>query len=314
MAEEIDTEILFETPVEFLEKSLDDGLPPQRMVKGIMSTEKEDHDGETIMQNNLDCTYLMKSGYLNYDHQRRLVAGVKMPVIIGYPTALEKGHKCHILEGTLLQGDYTASEQMRLAEEMWQLGTALQKAGNSRRLAFSVEGPPPERRGKKIVKAWVHNCAITTKPVNDEASLDCFMKSLCCGKCSPHHPNYNPAHQGCGNKEHHFEDGIPHLMAVLEKALASDNSGPVSIPRTSPLMKENLDRGLTTVLYGDRPCTHFSEEGGHFHKGLAGAFDHMTNCLGYSTDDSKTLLAGILDGAKEDKELFALTKAAGFIR
>jgi hypothetical protein len=78
-------------------------------------------------------------------------------------------------------------------------------------------------------------------------------------------------------------------------------------------MKENLDRGLTTVLYGDKPCTHFVEETGHFHKGIAGAYDHMINCLGYSTTDSKTLLAGIIDGAKQDEEVFALTKAAGFL-
>jgi hypothetical protein len=140
-----------------------------------------------------------------------------------------------------------------------------------------------------------------------------FQKSLCCGKCSPTHPQYNPAHQGCGNKGHHFADGIPHLLAIMEKALSSDNSGPVSIVRTSPLLKENLDRGLTTVLYGEQPCEHFSEHSGLFHKGISGAFDHMTGCLGYSADDSKTLLARIIDGAKKDEEVFALTKAAGFI-
>jgi hypothetical protein len=313
MQEDTVDEILFETPVDFLEKAMDDDKPPRRMMKGVMSTEKEDHDGETIFQNGLDCTYLMKSGYVNYNHLRKLVAGVKMPVIIGYPTSLEKGHKCHILESELLQGNHQVSEQMRLAEEMWQLGLALQKSGSARRLAYSVEGPPPERRGKKIVKAWVHHVALTHCPVNDDSSLEMFQKSLCCGKCSPSHPQYNPAHQGCGNKGHHFDDGIPHLLAIMEKALASDNSGPVSVPRTSPLMKENLDRGLTTVLYGEQTCEHFSEHTGLFHKGISGAFDHMTGCLGYSIDDSKTLLARIIDGAKKDEEVLALTKAAGFI-
>jgi hypothetical protein len=312
MEEFPETEVFFQTPVDFLEKSIDDG-PAKRMVKGIMSTEKSDHDGESISQKGLDCTYLMKSGYINYDHQRRIVAGVKMPVIIGYPTKLERGDRCHILEGELLQGDPTRSEQMRLAEEMWQLGMGLQKSGIARRLAYSVEGPPPKKRGKKIVEAKVYNVALTHKPVNDECSLEMFMKSLCCGKCSPSHPEYNPAHS-CGNKHHEFADGLPHLMHAMEKALESTNSGPVSAERTSPLMRENLDLGLTTALYGDNPCdNHFNPSSGCFHKGISGAYEHMTGCLGHDSTHAHKLLSSLIHGARYDEELFALTKTAGLV-
>jgi hypothetical protein len=306
-------EVLFESPVDFLEKSIEEGKPPRRLVKGPMSTEDEDHDGETILQKGLDCSYLMASGYVNYDHQRKIVAGLKMPVIIGFPTALEKGEKCTILESELLQGDPNTSEQMRLAEEMWQLGMALKKSGGQRKLAYSVEGPPPERRGKKIVKAKVHNVALTHKPVNAACSVDLFTKSLCCGRCSPNHPLYNPAHQCC-NKHHEFEDGLPHLMFALEKALAAMNSGPITVERSSVLMRENLDRGITTVLYGDQCCDkHFDSNTGRFHKGLTGAFEHMRDCLGYDTHDSHKLLSRIIKGAEHNEELLALTKRAGFI-
>lgn len=237
-----------------------------------------------------------------------------MPLIVGYPTDIDKQPHKTILEGELLQGDPNASHQMRLAEELWQLGSALQKSGPGRRLAYSVEGPPPVRRGKRVVKAAVWHCAVTHKPVNDDSSVEMFMKSLCCGKCSPDHPQYNPAHQ-CSNKHHEFEDGLPHLVFALEKALESTNSGSFSTPRTSPLMRENLDRGLTTAIYGDEPCNHFHGETGRFHKGIAGCYDHMTGCLGYDSHDSHRLLSRIVKGAqrKEDNDLMALCKAAGFI-
>ena len=305
----------FVAPVEFLEKSMDDGKPPRRMIKGPMSTDREDQDGETIDQAGLDCSYLMTSGYVNYDHQRRLVGGVKVPMIIGYPTALEREDRHTVLESELLQGDPSLSEQMRLAEEMWQLGCALRKAGGARRLAYSVEGPAPERRGKRIIKAKVHHVALTHKPVNADCSVEVFQKALCCGMCSPGHPRYNPAHQ-CSNKHHDFADGLPHLTFALEKALESTNSGPASVTRTSPLMRENLDRGLTTAIYGDCECdNHFHNETGRFHKGISGCFDHMTKCLGYDTYHSHRLLSRVVKGAreKEDGDLVALCKAAGFI-
>jgi len=308
-------ETLFETPVEFLEKSIEEGSQGKRCVKGVMSTEREDHDGESILQKGLDCSYLMESGYINYDHQRRIVAGAKVPIIIGYPTELERLEKSTILAGELLQGDPMASEQMRLANEMWELGMALQKAGGARRLAFSVEGPKPERRGNKIVRARVHHVALTHKPVNADCSVELFAKSLCCGRCNPDSAEFNPAHVCCsGNKHYEFQDGLPHLMAVMEKALATTNSGPVTMPRTSPLMKENLDRGLTTVLYGDTPCTTHFDPNGRFHKGIAGAYNHMTGCLGYSGDETRKLLKALITGAKKNHELAALIRAAGFVR
>jgi hypothetical protein len=313
--ENTEFETFFETPVDFFAKSIDDGQPPERWVKGIMSTEDEDADGEVILQKGLDCSYLMDKGYINYDHQRKVINGARVPIIIGVPKTLEKsGHKT-ILSGVLLNGDPMASETNRLANEMWELGMSLQKAGSDRRLAFSVEGPPPERRGKKIVKAQVHHVALTHKPVNAACSVELFMKSLCCGRCSPDHPQYNPAHS-CGNKQMELPlDGMPHLIAALEKALEATNSGPISSQRPSPLMVEGLDRAITTVLYGDEICPNcYIPETGRFHKGIQGAFNHMTKCVGHGVYETNTFLKGIVYGARKSQELTTLIKTAGFIR
>lgn len=313
MEETAKTEVFFEMPVEFLEKSEPD-TQPRRCVEGYASTEALDHDGEQVLQKGIDFSYLISDGYINYDHQRRNIGGVRVPMIIGYPTdAMMKSHGLWAA-GELLTGDPMASEQLRLANEMWELGMALKKSGGHRKLAYSVEGPPPVKRGNKIVSCQVMNLALTHKPVNSTCSVELFAKSMCCGKCSPTHPDYNPAHHGCHNKHVEFEDGLPHLMAVLGKALTTENSGPVSVPRPSPLMAENLDRGLTTVLYGDKPCDNHYDATGHFHKGIAGAVDHMTGCLGYNRQAVMQLFKRLLDGAGNNQEIATLMKAAGCIK
>ena len=311
MEETNDYEVLFEMPVEFdLAKSEDSG---KRCVKGYASTEDLDKDKEQVLKSGMDYQPLKEDGFINYDHQRRMIGGVKVPLIIGYPTNVEMKERGLWCEGELLKGDAMASEQIRLSNEMWELGCALQKSG-SRRLAYSMEGAVLERRGKKIVKSVARHVALTHKPVNSACTVEVFAKSLCCGKCSPHHPGYNPAHS-CGNKHHEFADGLPHLTFALQKALETTNSGPMTAERTSPLMRENLDRGLTTVLYGEGFCPScFDQATGKFHKGLPGAVNHMQSCLGHGKDETYRLLKRLLQGSEKNAELAGLVRAAGLIR
>ena len=309
------SEVLFEMPVTLdLEKS--QGDEPKRCLKGYGSTEVADKDEETAIMKGMDYQPLKKDGWINYDHLRRVIGGVKVPMIIGYPTDVVMKSQGLWIEGQLLSGDPMLSEQNRLANEMWELGVNLQKAGGGRSLAYSIEGQVTERRGKKLVKTVARNVALTHKPVNATCTVEMFQKSFCCGKCSPDHPQYNPAHKcSSGNKQFLFVDGLPHLMAALEKSLGVENSGPVAIPRTSPLMAENLDRGITSVLYGEEPCEkHYDQATGRFHNGIAGAVEHMTDCLGYSNSDSFRLLRRLLAGAEKSADLTALIKTAGFIK
>jgi hypothetical protein len=307
-------DVLFEVPVQLdLVKSEDE--EGKRCVKGFGSTEDEDQQGETVLKSGMDIEPLRDHGFVNYDHQRRIIGGVKVPMIIGVPTLVEMRDRGVWIEGELLKGDPMESEQLRLANEMWQLGISLQKAGSLRTLSYSIEGKVLARRGKKVAKSQASQVALTHKPVNPACTVEMFAKSMCCGRCQPGHPLYNPAHTcGSGNKHFEFQDGMPHLMAVLEKSLTTENSGPHGRPRTSPLMRENLDRGITTVLYGDRPCDHFDPLTGRFKDGVAGAYNHMTGCLGYSREDTLRLLKRIVNGASTNAELSALIQAAGFIR
>ena len=66
-----------------------------------------DQDGEIILQSGIDFTPLLKSGFLNYDHQYREIAGARLPIIVGYPTKAEirdKGLK--ILDQLFVEGGF----------------------------------------------------------------------------------------------------------------------------------------------------------------------------------------------------------------
>lgn len=308
-------DVLFQLPVELdLEKSQESG---KRCIRGYGSTEDEDQDGEVVLKAGMDIVPLRDHGFINYDHQRRVIGGVKVPMIIGVPTLVEMRDRGVWVEGELLKGDPMESEQMRLANELWQLGLSLkdlQKSGSRRCLSYSIEGKVLEKRGKKVTRTVANQVALTHKPVNAACTVEVFAKSFCCGRCQPGHALYNPAHK-CGdhNKEFHFQDGLPHLMAVMAKALTTDNSGPVTVPRTSPLITENLDRGITTVLYGDgQQCDHFDPATGLFKDGYVGALRHMTGCLGYSRNEAEQLLKRITTAAAHNADLSALIRAAGF--
>lgn len=289
--------------VELLLKSDGEG-EGRRCTKGYASTEDLDQDREQVLQKGLDFSYLKKSGYLNYDHQKMRVHGAELPIIVGYPTHVEMRDRGLWVEGELLKGDPQSSEQMRLANELWELGQALQKSGTDRRLAYSVEGGVLERRGKKIVRSVARHVAVTHKPVNASCSIETFAKSLCCGKCSPHHPEFNPAHH-CGNK--HVEvDGLPFLSKALEKAADTVGHG--------ALLKENLDRGLSTALYGEKDCGCYDRTTGRFKDGLAGAHRHLVKCMQQPEKDSVNFLRKIIGGAGKSADLAALATTAGLIR
>lgn len=299
-----DTFYLHIPVTDLLMKSEGEGKEGRRCVKGFASTEAMDQDREQVLQAGLDFSYLRKSGFINYDHQYMELGGAKAPIIIGYPTVVEMRDRGLWVEGDLLKADGSnTSEQMRLANEMWELGQALQKSGSDRRLAYSVEGGVLERRGKKIVRSIARHVALTHKPVNPECSVETFAKSLCCGKCSPGHPGFNPAHR-CGHK--HVEMPLDALSAGLEKAASTGSHG--------ALMKENLDRGLSTALYGEKDCGCYDAATGRFHKGISGAHEHMVKCMGQPARESIGFLRKIIGGAGKSADLAALATTAGLIR
>jgi hypothetical protein len=275
-----DTQQLFQIEAELV-KSEGDG---RRIVRGYASTESLDQQGEVILKSGIDFSYLLKSGFLNYDHQKADLGGVHMPVIVGVPTHAEIRDKGLWVEGELLKADgpvAPTSEQLRAANELWELGVALQKSGR-RALSYSVEGTVVERRGNKIVKSLVKHVAITHKPVNPECTIEVFAKSLCCGNC--------------GKGGHACSHG-------MHKAMSTDSA--------APLLKENLDRGMGGILYGAADCGCYDKETGRFAKGSSGALDHLTNCLGHPRGTALRFLRGLVKGSAKRADLAALVRQAG---
>jgi hypothetical protein len=286
----MEDQILFELPVEMELRKSEDG--EKRIIRGYASTERMDQDGEVILQSGIDFGPLLKSGFLNYDHQYRNIAGAKLPIIIGYPTKAEIRDKGLWVEGELLKSDNPTcvSEQVRLADEMWELGMALQKSG-TRSLAYSVEGAVLERHGKKIMKSVVRHLAVTHKPVNPEATIELFAKSMCCGRCQAGHPLHIPGHT-CESHQ-------------MEKAMSTESAG--------PMLRQNLDRGLTSVLYGGENCGCYYPSTGRFKNGIHGAVEHLVKCQGYGREDSIKFLRKIVHGAAKEANLAALVKQAGLV-
>lgn len=285
-----DSQVLFELPVELeLKKSADGG---RRIVRGYASTENVDQDGEVILQNGIDFRPLLKSGFLNYDHQYKEINGAKMPIIIGYPTRAEMKSKGLWVEGELLKGEGHASEQIRLADEMWELGMALQKSGGDRSLAYSVEGGVIERKGNRITKSVVRHVALTHKPVNPEATVELFAKSffIACGNCEK---------QGVCN--------------LAECALHEQMKKAMSTTSAAPLALENLDRGLTSVLYGTENCGCYDPNTMQFNGGINGAVEHLQKCQGYTKTQGIDFLRALIQKAPSRPDIAALIKTAGIV-
>lgn len=297
--EETDNQVLFEIPIEMELRKSEGG--DRRIVRGYASTENMDQDGEVILQNGIDFSYLLKSGFLNYDHQTRELAGAKLPIIVGYPTKAEIRDKGLWVEGELLKSSgETGSEQTRLADELWELGLAFQKSGGRRSLSYSVEGGILERKGNKITKSLVRHLAITTKPVNTEATLEVFRKSLYCGKCLPGNPLYTQGYSCDSHAPMSKED-----VEDLNKAMSTTSDGPLTL--------QNLDRGMSRVLYGDDTDCGCFDSTGKFNNGLTGAVEHMQKCQGYPKDQSVNFLRKLIHGAQYRPDLAALVKAAGIL-
>lgn len=140
-------------------------------IRGIASTEHQDQDGDTIVQDGLDWSYFLKRGWFNDNHS-------KGTVTLGYPdkvypvTVDDGGQKVRAtaVEGYLL-GTGEAKEIANFARLL---------AGTPRQLGFSVEGPPPvrdPRNPNRIIRAIVRNVAITNCPVNPYTRLD-LAKSM----------------------------------------------------------------------------------------------------------------------------------------
>ena len=156
------------TPIDILKGRSEDAEPMTARIGGIVSTQSEDQQGDSIVQEGIDWTYALSKGWFNYEHKQGPDS------VLGHPDTIEpttfNGSPATRVEGVLYL-------HKPLAREIYQTAIALEKAQSDRRLGFSVEGQVLMRDKDRITKSKVLNVAITAHPVNTEARFD-VLKSL----------------------------------------------------------------------------------------------------------------------------------------
>lgn len=141
-------------------------------IEGVISSEKTDASGEIIKQDGLDFSYLMSSGYLNYEHRSGVenILGEALKIV---PSEKE-GLKATVMKGMLYK-------KKKIVKDILETIDAMKDAGSNRKLGFSVEGrvmARDPRNPKIITKAKVLNVSITANPCNTDADFEIVKKNI----------------------------------------------------------------------------------------------------------------------------------------
>lgn len=148
-------------PAEICKSSKD----KEMRIMGFASTPNMDRQNETVVQQGLDIKDFVEYGFFNLDHDNSC--------ILGYP---DKERTKVTNEGLYVEGTILPTKE---GNRIWETAVALQKSNAPRKLGFSIEGKVLERDTQgKIKKAKVYNVAITSTPVNPEATWQALVKSM----------------------------------------------------------------------------------------------------------------------------------------
>ena len=165
---------VFLPDVQFIEKS--DDVYNSRQLFGIMSTQRTDRQGESVIAKGLKFSDFMNHGHFNDNHSQETSAVVGYPEEISYHNDLSKfDPKLIGVEGWTCKG-YVLKGTKR-ADGIWELAKALGQTPN-KRLGFSIEGKVERRTDKTIKSAHIRNLAITNSPVNTDAQWHVLEKSF----------------------------------------------------------------------------------------------------------------------------------------
>ncbi len=232
----------FEMEAEFFEKA-GAAQGQSRRIGGVLSLEVHDQEGEKLLQEGLDFSSFLKSGWFNDNHDPATAKG-----LVGYPTEVTPFKKgAELPNGKVAPANATWVEGHLLdnwkpADDLWALGKAL--AGTGRHLGFSVEGAIHRRIGAKTVfkkgrngaagrfvgntvaKATVREVAITRCPVLDQSEMEILAKGLA-------------AVQAFG------EDALESRISKLEKALTMGDAPADGALPTGPVTGEGAGRLVT---------------------------------------------------------------------
>jgi len=165
---------VFLPDVQFIEKSDDDYN--SRQIFGVMSSQRIDRQGESVIAKGLDFSEFMKHGHFNDNHSQETSAVIGYPEKIDYHADLSNfGSNLNGVEGWTCKG-YILKGTKR-ADGVWELAKALSQTPD-KRLGFSIEGKVERRIDKTIKSARIRNLAITNAPVNSDAQWHVLEKSF----------------------------------------------------------------------------------------------------------------------------------------
>jgi hypothetical protein len=163
--------------LEAMEKSGEGQGEDQReyFINGILSTEHEDEDGETVVQKGMDLSYFLAHGKLTYGHPASIHNVCGEP-ISATPTVVE-GKQATALKGRL----FTTGARGRLGRSVVETAEMMKASGARTGLGLSVEGVVLGRDpkdAKRVVKSKVYTAAIDPSPKNHHSWFETMAASM----------------------------------------------------------------------------------------------------------------------------------------
>ena len=151
-------------------------------IGGFVSSEREDRQGEKVIQKGLDFAPFLEYGWFNDNHKKEMTKGGA----IGYPAKenaviwLKKGDPKPLngisadRSGWYVHGELLDTEEGR---DTYSFIKAVEKVPH-RNVGFSLEGKVKSRQGNKLLKAAVHHIAITHVPVSHDTAVEALSKAM----------------------------------------------------------------------------------------------------------------------------------------
>jgi hypothetical protein len=136
-------------------------------IRGIVSSERRDEDGEIVKQDGIDWSYFKSMGKLTYGHPATVANVIGEPVEVT-PTTLDDGTAAHHMKARLFLIDELGGKVAKKARTM-------KKSGARSRLGLSVEGHVLERDKddpKTINRCKVITVAVDANPKNPDAQME----------------------------------------------------------------------------------------------------------------------------------------------
>lgn len=148
-------------PFEPLEEDvLEKAGPPRMLIRGIVSSELVDADGEVVLQDGIDWSFFKSKGVLTEEHPLGNTNIVGEPIDVS-PTTV-RGVKATQIDALLYAHNKRACK-------IWEQSVSMKKSGGTRQLGFSVEGPVLKRdpvKRRTITRSKVISSAISPVPKN----------------------------------------------------------------------------------------------------------------------------------------------------